>query len=186
MIAYHQYTALQPQFWIINALFSILLPQISFIQPQFSISNSSSCIVSQKCGKYDSKCPQNIRISFKMSASFFQVWLTRHTISKNFYESPHSYFLRKPWKSSLEEFLYEYKRGYTFRIWSWCKCWQCMIYLWIWLQSLDCNKLTKGSKITGWLKYSWQAKKIMVRAQLLSTSCIFCDPHILNYITPKL
>ena len=63
--------------WILNSLFSILLPQISFIQPQFSIFNFSSSILSQNYGKFDSKCLQNIVIPNQMSASaatsFFQV-----------------------------------------------------------------------------------------------------------------
>ena len=41
LIAYHQSIALLPQFWIQNPPFSILLPKISFIQPQFSIFNSN-------------------------------------------------------------------------------------------------------------------------------------------------
>ena len=57
------------------------LTKISFIQPQISIFNSSSSILNQKNGIFDSKSPQNSIISDKMSASaactacsFFQVW----------------------------------------------------------------------------------------------------------------
>ena len=41
-----------------HALFSIILPQISFIKPQFSILNSSTSSLGQKYGIFDSKCPQ--------------------------------------------------------------------------------------------------------------------------------
>ena len=67
--------------FILNASFSILVPQTSFIQPHFSIFISSSSILSQKNGILDSKSPQNCVISDNMSASaactacsFFQVW----------------------------------------------------------------------------------------------------------------
>ena len=77
-----QSIALQPQFLILNALFCIHLPQLSLIQPPFSIFNSSSSIISRKNGIFDSKSPQNSVISDKMSASaactacsFFQVCL---------------------------------------------------------------------------------------------------------------
>ena len=53
----------------LNPLFSILLSQISLFQPQFSFFNSSSSILSQKYGIFDSKCPQNSVISDKMSTS---------------------------------------------------------------------------------------------------------------------
>ena len=79
-MAYPQSLGLHPQFLILNALFSIRLPQISLIQPQFCIFGSSSSILSQKNGIFDSKSPQNSVISNKMSASaactacsFFQV-----------------------------------------------------------------------------------------------------------------
>ena len=78
LIAYPHSIALQPQFWILINPFSILLAQISFIQPQFSIVNSSSSILTQKYWIFVSTCPQNSVISDKMSAnavcSFFQVW----------------------------------------------------------------------------------------------------------------
>ena len=80
LIAYPQSRALLPQFWILNPQFSYLLPQISFIQLQLSIVNSSSFILNQKYWIFDSKCPQNSMISYKLSAStactacsFFQV-----------------------------------------------------------------------------------------------------------------
>ena len=73
LIAYPQSRALQPQFWMLYALFFIPLPQ-------FSIVNSSSSILTQKNRIFDSKCPQNSMISDLMSTSadctacsFFQV-----------------------------------------------------------------------------------------------------------------
>ena len=65
LIAYPQSIAIQPQFWLLNPPFSILLPQIFFIKLQFSIVNSSSSILTQKYKIFDSKCPQNSVISDK-------------------------------------------------------------------------------------------------------------------------
>ena len=80
LMTYPQSISLHPQFPILNAPISILLPYISYIHCQFSILNSSSYIQSQKNGIVDSKSPQNSVISDKMSASaactacsFFQV-----------------------------------------------------------------------------------------------------------------
>ena len=61
----------RPPLSIWNSKSSILhpLPQISFLQPQFSILNSSSFILRQKYGIFDWKYPQNSGNSNKMSAS---------------------------------------------------------------------------------------------------------------------
>ena len=80
--AYPQHITLHSQFLTQNPHFSIILPKIHFIQPQFSISNSSFFILSKKHGIFGSKSPQNRVSSDKMSASaactacsFFQVCL---------------------------------------------------------------------------------------------------------------
>ena len=81
LIVIPQSIALQPKFWILNTPLSILLPHISFIQPQFSIVTFSSTILTQKYRIFDSKCPQNSGISDNISASaawsFFQVCVAR-------------------------------------------------------------------------------------------------------------
>ena len=78
---YPQSITLQPQFWILNAPFFIHLPQISFIQPQFSIVTFSTSILTRKCRIFDTRCPQNSMSFNKMFASaacttcsFFQVY----------------------------------------------------------------------------------------------------------------
>ena len=68
-MAYPQSIAIYPQFFILNASFSILCPQIFLIQPHFSIFNSFSSIIIQKNGIFYSKSPQNSMISDKMFAS---------------------------------------------------------------------------------------------------------------------
>ena len=119
MIAYPQCIALQPQFQILNLLFSILLPQISFIKPQSSNVNSSSSILTQKYTIFDSKCSQNGIISDKMSASaacaactacsFFQVCTHGHKHTK----------LLQPWPSNSSKAVIK----------SWCPVLLCDCYL---------------------------------------------------------
>ena len=67
---------------ILNSKSSILLPQISFMQPKFPIFNYLFSILSKKNGIFCSKGPQNSAISDKMSASvactvcsFLKVWM---------------------------------------------------------------------------------------------------------------
>ena len=78
LMTYPQSTAFHSPFLTLNASFSIPLHQISLIQPHFSIFNCYSSILSWKDRIFDSKSPQNIVISDKMSlsaaCSVFQVW----------------------------------------------------------------------------------------------------------------
>ena len=75
-----------------NPLCSILLPQSSFIQPQYFIFSFSFSILSQNYGIFDSKCPQNSVISATTTTTTFSrsgmnwiecfiAWVTKCNIS---------------------------------------------------------------------------------------------------------
>ena len=81
--------------WALIPLFSIFLPQIFFIKPQFSIVNQSSSILTQKYGIFDSKFPQNSVISYKMSASPLSPLAAFSMSAKNHVMEVSFYFLYK-------------------------------------------------------------------------------------------
>ena len=57
-MAYNQFISLLAQSSMLDASFSILLPQIYLIQPQFYTFDSASSITSKKIRIFDSKSPQ--------------------------------------------------------------------------------------------------------------------------------